>query len=106
MRGELVDFNRLTSIEPTAPALGNAKMNARGDILGQKGEVLKTQQQIDAEYRQRQMQAANQEKTVSIKQVMTSEQMGAELARQQQGLPQAADMIQRPVRRRQVDSDE
>jgi len=106
MRGESIDFNRLTSVESSTPALGNAKMNARGDILGQRGEVLKTQSQIEMEYRQRQQQQVNQEQTVNIKNVMTSEQMGAELARKQGALPQAADMIQRPVRRRQVDSDE
>lgn len=106
MRGETIDFNRLTSVDANTPALGNAKMNARGDILGRGGEVLRTQSQIEMEYRQRQQQQVNQEKSVNIKQVMTSEQMGAELARQQGGPPQAADMIQRPVRRRQVDSDE
>jgi negative regulator of sigma E activity len=106
MRGEMIDFNRLTNVESNTPALGNAKMNARGDILGQRGEVLKTQSQIEMEYRQRLQQQANAEATVSIKQVMTSEQMGAELAKQQNSLPQAADMIQRPVRRRQVDTDE
>jgi hypothetical protein len=50
MRGEVVDFNRLRLANPTTPALGNASMNARGDILGQNGTILKTQEQVDAEW--------------------------------------------------------
>ena len=50
MRGEVVDFNRLRLNNPQTPALGNASMNARGDILGQGGTILKTQEQIDAEW--------------------------------------------------------
>lgn len=50
MRGEVVDFNKLRLANANRPALGNASMNARGDIIGQGGVVLKTQEQIDAEY--------------------------------------------------------
>lgn len=49
MRGEVVDFNRLRLKNSEKPALGNASMNARGDIV-QKGTVIKTQEQIDAEW--------------------------------------------------------
>lgn len=50
MRGEVIDMNRLRSINGTAPALGNARVNARGDILGQGGIIIKTQEQIEAEW--------------------------------------------------------
>lgn len=50
MRGEVVDFNRLRLANSDKPALGNANMNARGDIIGRNGVVLKTQEQIDAEW--------------------------------------------------------
>lgn len=50
MRGELIDMNRLRSINADTPALGNASLNARGDILGNGGIVLKTQEQIEAEW--------------------------------------------------------
>ena len=105
MRGEIVDFNRMNTIESKVPALGNARMNAQGDILDEKGQVLRTQSQIEAEFRQRRQQA-QQDATVDIKQVMNSDQLAAELSRQQgNSPPNAADIIQRPVRRKQVDSD-
>jgi len=49
-RGEPIDMGALIAQNANAPALGNAKMNARGDILGENGIVLKTQEQIEAEW--------------------------------------------------------
>lgn len=49
-KGEPIDMAALIAQNSTAPALGNARMNARGDILGEKGIVLKTQEQIEAEW--------------------------------------------------------
>lgn len=50
MRGEAVDFNKLRLRNAEKPALGNANMNARGDIIGENGIVIKTQEQVEAEY--------------------------------------------------------
>ena len=50
MRGEVIDMNRLRTINADTPALGNASLNARGDIIGKGGVVLKTQEQIEAEW--------------------------------------------------------
>lgn len=50
MRGEVIDMNKLRTVNATTPALGNAKVNARGDILGAGGIVIKTQEQIEAEW--------------------------------------------------------
>jgi hypothetical protein len=50
MRGEVVDFNRLRMANAEKPALGNASMNARGDLIGHGGVIIKTQEQIDAEH--------------------------------------------------------
>lgn len=41
MRGELIDMSLLVAKNENAIALGNASMNARGDIVGPNGEVLK-----------------------------------------------------------------
>lgn len=49
-RGEPIDIGALIAQNAQEPALGNAKMNARGDILGDKGIVLKTQEQIEADW--------------------------------------------------------
>lgn len=50
MRGEVIDMNRLRTINADTPALGNASLNARGDIIGKGGVILKTQEQIEAEW--------------------------------------------------------
>lgn len=49
--GEPIDMASLAMKNATTVALGNAKMNARGDILDPKGIVLKTQEQIEEEWR-------------------------------------------------------
>ena len=50
MRGEVVDMERLRQVHGNKPAVGNASLNARGDRLGPNGVVLKTQEQIEAEW--------------------------------------------------------
>ncbi len=50
MRGEAIDMNRLRAINSDTPAIGNASLNARGDIIGKHGVVLKTQEQIENEW--------------------------------------------------------
>ena len=50
MRGEIVDFGALNLRNEQQIALGNARMNAKGDIVGDRGVVLKTQEQIEAEW--------------------------------------------------------
>jgi hypothetical protein len=50
MRGEIIDFSALSLQNQNQIALGNARMNAKGDILGEGGIVLKTQEQVEAEW--------------------------------------------------------
>lgn len=50
MRGEVIDMEKLRIANGDQVALGNASKNARGDIVGQGGVVLKTQEQIEAEW--------------------------------------------------------
>lgn len=50
MRGELVDFSALAMQNADQIALGNARMNAKGDILDENGVVLKTQEQLNEEW--------------------------------------------------------
>lgn len=60
-RGEQIDMHALSMKHAKTPALGNAKMNARGDILGDNGIVLKTQEQIEEEWRKN-----NERKAASV----------------------------------------
>ena len=50
MRGQMVDMARLAAENAGKIALGNASMNARGDIIGPRGKVVKTQEQVTREY--------------------------------------------------------
>lgn len=45
-RGKQVDMNKLINQNELTIAVGNAKVNARGDKLGANGEVVKTREDI------------------------------------------------------------
>ncbi len=51
--GEQIDMSAIATRHSNTVALGNARMNARGDIVGNGGVVLRTQEQIEAEWRKR-----------------------------------------------------
>ena len=67
MRGEVVDMERLRTAHGAQPALGNAKVNARGDKLGDGGIVLKTQEQIEHEWALAKAKADKANAVVDIK---------------------------------------
>ena len=50
MRGKVVDMSLLMSQNEQKVALGNANMNARGDVIGPNGQIVKTREQITQEY--------------------------------------------------------
>jgi hypothetical protein len=50
MRGREVDLERLNMVHETTPAVGNAKVNARGDELGPGGVIKRTREQVLADY--------------------------------------------------------
>lgn len=50
MRGETLDMGRLMAQNENTVALGNASMNARGDIVGPGGRVIKSREQRATEY--------------------------------------------------------
>lgn len=50
MRGKVIDMARLAALNANKIALGNASMNARGDLIGPGGRVVKSQEQIAREY--------------------------------------------------------
>lgn len=104
MRGEWVDFNRMLTIDDgKTHALGNARMNSRGDIVNNKGQVVKTQSQIEAEWAGRNKQPP---KNMDIKRIMTPEEMQREFLPQENNLPDAMANVVKPQRRKQIDSDE
>jgi hypothetical protein len=50
MRGKTVDMDLLTKKNELVPAVGNAKVNARGDELGPGGIILRKREDIVKEY--------------------------------------------------------
>ena len=50
MRGKIIDMNLLQKKNELTPAIGNAKMNARGDIIGKGGKIVKKREDIVKEH--------------------------------------------------------
>jgi len=50
MRGEMLDMGQLMAKNERKVALGNAKMNARGDIVAANGEIVKTREAVSQDY--------------------------------------------------------
>ncbi len=50
MQGKTVDIDLLRQRHELTPAVGNVKVNARGDELGKGGEIVKKREEIVNEY--------------------------------------------------------
>jgi hypothetical protein len=50
LRGKEVDLEKLNLKNETVPAVGNMKVNARGDELGAGGKIVRTKEQVLADY--------------------------------------------------------
>lgn len=60
MRGKSVDMEKLNLKNEKLPAVGNMKVNARGDELGTGGKIVKTREQILADYYKNNPRATNE----------------------------------------------
>lgn len=54
-RGRPIDIDALIMMNQKSVAVGNANMNARGDILGKGGIIVKTKEAVAEEYYQQQV---------------------------------------------------
>jgi hypothetical protein len=50
MRGKTIDMDKLMRQNELAPAVGNAKFNARGDKLGPDGQIIERREDMVAKY--------------------------------------------------------
>ena len=50
MQGKQIDMEKLQLRNELAPAIGNMKVNARGDELGAGGKIVRTREQILQDY--------------------------------------------------------
>lgn len=58
MQGRTIDMDKLRSANELQPAVGNMKVNARGDEIGPGGKILRTREQIMAQYYENNPKAA------------------------------------------------
>ena len=50
MQGKAIDMDKLRSQNELTPAVGNMKVNARGDEIGPGGKIVRTREQIVSSY--------------------------------------------------------
>ena len=50
MRGKEIDMEKMSMRFGKTPAVGNMKVNARGDEIGEGGKVIRTREQVLADY--------------------------------------------------------
>lgn len=50
MQGKEIDMDQLRAVNETMPAIGNIRVNARGDELGPNGEIIRKREEIVGEY--------------------------------------------------------
>jgi hypothetical protein len=50
MQGKPVDMERLSMKHELTPAVGNMKVNARGDEIGVGGKIIRTREQVLADH--------------------------------------------------------
>ena len=50
MQGKVIDLDLLIKRNELTPAVGNAKVNARGDELGKGGKIIRTREEVMADY--------------------------------------------------------
>lgn len=50
MQGKVVDMDKLMTANELMPAIGNVRVNARGDELGPGGKIVKKREEVMAEY--------------------------------------------------------
>ena len=67
LRGKEIDMEKLALRHETIPAVGNLKVNARGDELGEGGKIVRTREEILADYYKANPRAIQEEITPARK---------------------------------------
>jgi len=61
MRGKVVDMDLLRKKNELTPAIGNARVNARGDLLGPGGKIVKKREEMVRDYYEKNPNAVRDE---------------------------------------------
>lgn len=60
MRGDTLDMGQLAAMNERKVALGNARMNTRGDIVSSDGQILKSREAVSQDYYKKPKNAVRQ----------------------------------------------
>jgi len=61
MRGKEIDMEKLNLKNELLPAVGNAKVNARGDEIGKGGKIIRTREEVLQDYYKKNPRAVKEE---------------------------------------------
>jgi hypothetical protein len=65
-QGKMVDMTKLAQQHELTPAVGNAKLNARGDILGPGGKIIQKREEVAAQYHKMPIKTLQEEITAPV----------------------------------------
>ena len=68
MQGKEVDMEKLIRQHELMPAVGNVRVNARGDELGPGGQIVRKREDIVAEYYESKLNQLKQKQMLQLKQ--------------------------------------
>jgi ATP-dependent protease ClpP protease subunit len=100
MKGKILDMGQIMAQNEKTVAIGNARMNARGDMLGAGGQIVKRREQVAQEYHSTNPKAVQK---ISLKDVETDVFLTPAQAVEQ--ATKAAQAI-KPKTKKIVDSDD
>ncbi len=100
MKGKQIDLNALREAHGATVALGNASMNARGDIVGRGGAVVKSKEDVVRDYYENNPKAVTVS-SVSLKDI-TDEVMTMTPAEAVAALEAQAKQPEAPKTRRKI----
>lgn len=106
MKGVELDYAKFISQEARRPALGNANMNARGDIIASDGTVIKRAEQVVHEYYSKNPKAVKKVSTRAISPDVFQTPQEAVAAAKQVVQQDTQIEAQPPKRRTLADSEE
>ena len=66
MQGKVVDLEKLVAKNELTPAIGNARVNARGDELGPGGKIIRKREDVMADYYANNPTAVRDEKPAKL----------------------------------------
>jgi hypothetical protein len=94
MRGEPVNWDAMRATNATQRTLGNTNTNVRGDILGPNGVVLKTQEEVEAEWAAKRalQERINQEANIKADKIAQSTAAPPQRAKNTPPAPPADDV--------------